>query len=207
MGAKNTGTSNTTYLNLKAKTSETDPTPFFGKNEKVNGEWSITDKFNAVDGIVVGIEHKTYDYQSEVKNKCLIKFKDDDGSFTVIESNFNNLLYSMLNSFMNLDTFKDILELQVWLGKANAGENQYPNITVKKANDRVGWKLKYDELPKPAKVKHGSKTFTDDSNVIHFWVDKIYEIQKMINSSVIDDDPLKIEEGHSDLNNTDNLPF
>lgn len=179
MGAKNTGYAGSkTFLKLKAKTSDTDPSPKFFKSEKQGDAWVVTDSFNAIDGELTNIEHTTYEYQGQVKDKCLMNFKDPDGSETNVDANFSGLLYTILNSFCNLTKFKG-LEVSVWLGKAKEGK-QWPSAGVKQYDEKVGWAYQYEVLPKVSTEVYKGQTIKDDTEVIAFWKERIEAIQRKI---------------------------
>jgi hypothetical protein len=175
MGAKNTINSTATYLKLRSKTSDTDNTPFFGKQQKVNAKWEITERFNSVDGKLVSLTHDTYEYEGETKYKCVITLEDFDGTKTVVESNFNNVLYSILNSFANYED--GIIDINLWLSKEKEGK-KYAQGGVNIGGNKLEWKYKFSDLPKAKEVKVGKKTVKDDSEVVEFWckeIDKIAE--------------------------------
>lgn len=171
MGAHNSENSKTNFYALKAKTSETDPTPFFGKNTKTGDGWKITETFNSFSGNLVKIEHSTYEHQGETKHKCKMTLKDGEETNT-IESNFNNLLYSLLNALASSESLGNIL-MTLFLGKAKIIDGKegkrYPSIWVKNNGVDLKWKYNFEETPKPKKVKVGGKTVADDSEVVEFW--------------------------------------
>lgn len=184
MGAKNSTNENITYLKLRAKTSDTDPTPFFGKNEKKGGSYEITEKFDSVDGYLIEITHESYEFEGEKKQKCKMKLKDADGSLTVLESNFNNLLYGILNSIASCGPLNPLgfIDMKVYLGKGKDGGKQYPGVFVKNNGEQIKWLYKWEELPKAEKVPIGNtgKTYLDDSNVIKFWQGEIEKINAVL---------------------------
>lgn len=181
MGAKNSENSTTVFLSMKAKTSDTDPTPYIGVNVKEDGQWKIGSKFNAVDGVLHSIKCSEYEYENEVKNKCEITLLDDDGTRCVLSSNFNNLLYSVLNSLAS-DYVPGKIEINVWLGKENDQGKRYPSAGVKIDGEKLEWKYKPSELPKPkvVPVPGTRKTVTDDTNVIEFWKKVIDDISSRL---------------------------
>ena len=202
MGAKNSTQSNITYLKLRSKTSESDPTPFFGRNEKKGDAWVLTETFNTVDGRLVSIESDSYEYEGEKKWKCKMKFTDPDGSQTMVESNFNNLLYSLINSLLSAESYDDVL-IQVWLGKGKEGGKQYPNCGLVINGEKVGWKIAWEDQPKPTSEMFKGKKITDDTNVITFWKEKILELNSRLAGKTISaetqEPPPEVEK--------DDLPF
>ena len=173
MGAKNSNHTGATYLKLKAKTSDTDPTPYFGRTEKKDGEWVITDHYNSVDGQLIDISHDTYEYEGEEKNKVQFVLQDPDGSKTIVESNFNNLVYGILNSLAGCDK-PGFIDINVWLGKQKEGsEKRYASAAMTNDGQKAGWKYEYASLPQPKKIPVGKKTVTDDSAVVAFWINVI----------------------------------
>jgi len=183
MGAKNSTHENVTYLKLRAKTSETDPTPFFGKNEKKGDRYEITEKFDSVDGTLTEITHESYEFEGEKKQKCKIKLKDEDGAITFVESNFNNLLYGILNALVGC--IPGLIDLKVYLGKGKDGGKQYPGVVIKNNGEQIKWLYKWEDLPKAQKVPipGTAKTYLDDSNVIKFWQGEIEKINAGLTAS------------------------
>lgn len=168
MGVKNSNQSMTTFVSLKAKTSDTDPSPYFGKNEKKGDAWEITEKFNSVDGHLRDIGYKSYEYEGQTKYKCVMKLVDPDGSVTQLETGFNNLLYGILNSMRGSKL--DFIEIQVWLGKAKeVGAKRYPSGKVLNNGTQLEWQVAHDQLPRPEKIKVKNTVVMDDSEVIEYW--------------------------------------
>lgn len=178
MGAKQSERAGITYLSLKAKTSDTDGTPFFGINEKVGELWTITKKFDAVDGHLTKISHSTYEYEGQTKYKVSMRLVDEDGTVTMLEGNFNNLSYSILNAIAGCDN-PDLLDINLWLGKAKVDMNtgkegkRYPSAKVKNNGADTKWKYEPSDLPRPIAEKFKGKTVMDDSDVIKFWCNVI----------------------------------
>jgi len=171
MGAHNSEGSMTNFYTLKAKSSDTDPTAFFGKNTKINGTWGISEKFNSFNGNLVDIKHSTYEYEGQTKHKAELTFKDKDGTKNVLSANYSNLLYSLLNSLASCEP--EFIEMNLSLGKAKvidgkAGK-QFPSIWAKNNGEKIEWKYKFEDQPKGDKVKVGTQTVTDDSKVVEFW--------------------------------------
>lgn len=220
MGASITAEKRTNFYSLKAKTSEVDPTPFFGKNEKTNNGWEVTDKFNAMDGYLTKIEHSSYEHLGETKTKLKMTLNDADGTVNSLESNFNNLVYSLLNSLLGCENI-NFIEMNVWLGKSKVGmdgkeSKRYPSIAVKNNGVEAKWFLEYAKTPKPAKVTVGKKTVTDDSEVIEFWKKKIDEINGKLSAMPVSSTPQTNNSGENKTppnldtnfdNDNSSLPF
>jgi len=202
MGAHNSEQSKTNFYALKAKTSETDPTPFFGKNTKTGNGWEITEKFNSMDGNLIDIEHSSYEFEGETKHKCKLHLQDKDGTRNTIESNFNNLLYSLLNSLSSCDP--GFISMNLSLGKAKIVDGKegkrYPSIWVKNNGKEIKWKYDATQTPRPEKVKVKTKTVVDDSKVIEFWIKEISDIKTNLGGKK-NETPVNI----ADVN--DDLPF
>jgi len=182
MGAKNSEQSSITYLKLKAKTSDTDPTPYIGQNEKTGNGWAITKTFNSVDGELEEITSETYEYEGEQKNKCKMKLRDKDGSITILESNFNNMLYSILNSLAGSPTI-GFINIDVWLGKSKGDtDKRYAQCAVKNNGEKTAWLYDWQNVPKPRKVlvPGTKKTVTDDTAVVDFWNGVIKDISEKL---------------------------
>ncbi len=218
MGARENHQNNITYLKLKAKTSDTDPTPYFGRNEKRGDSWEIVEKFSARGGYLKDISHATYEYEGETKYKCSMKLVDTDGTIDIIEANFSNLLYGILNALLSCKP--EMIEISVWLGSAKAGDKRYPSAGVTNNGDKLSWSMPYDETPKPVVTmvdigtgaKKKQQKVTDDSNVIEFWSAKIDEIKATLNTDPViphpsaenTANPMKPVESTQE---TDDLPF
>lgn len=215
MGAKNSTNESVTYLKLRAKTSDTDPTPFFGKNEKKGDHYEMTEKFDAVDGNLVEITHESYDFEGEKKYKCKMKLRDEDGSTTILEANFNNLLYSILNALAGVTP--GLIDLRVYLGKGKDGGKQYPGVVTRNNGEQIKWKYDWNDLPKAEKIPIGTtgKTYLDDSNIIKFWQKEIEAINSVLksgkqaeHSNNIFKEKLEQKQGEVPMSDgTDDLPF
>lgn len=184
MGAKNTNTDGANFFSMKAKTSDTDPKPYIGQSKKVGDKWEINekDRFNSIDGHLIGMELSSYIHKEETKNVCKFILKDKDGTTNYLQSNFNNLLYSLLNSLSNCEP--DFIDIQVYLGKAKVvngvSGKQYPGVSLKNNGVDVKWKWQFSELPqvKYEEVMAGKKpvTVADDTEVIDYWKEVIASI-------------------------------
>lgn len=192
MGAHKNEQSSNLYLKLKAKTSDTDPTPFFGKQEKQGNEYVITEKFNKVDGKIISLETDTYEYQGETKSKFKIILQDADGSKTYIEGNFNSLAYSIFNSLAGTHNL-NFIAIEVWLDKEVKNGKQYAQCKVLNDGERTNWKYNWNDVPKPEKVKVGNKTVTDDTKVVEFWTKEAGGVaaKLKIESSTANSNPMK----------------
>ncbi len=189
MGAKQSENSNTNYYSIKAKTDDKDPTPFIGKVTKSENGWGISEKFDEFDGYLVDIEHGTYEYEGETKHKCKMTFFDTDGTRNMLESNFNNLFYSLLNSLAGCES-PELIQLNVYLGKAKAKEDgtmgkQWASVLVKNNGEDTEWKIPPADMPRPKKVAvpNTDKTVDDDSEVIAFWQKIVLDIKGTLKPS------------------------
>ena len=157
---------------MKAKTSDSDPTPYIGKSTKTGDKkWEITEKFNSIDGKLVAIRHLTYENEKTegIKNKVELKLQDEDGTVNLLSSNFNNLAYGLLNSLANCNPEK--IDISVWLGKARESDGKrFPSVGLKNNGAEVKWKYDWDKQPHPEKVPFKGKTIIDDTEVIAFWI-------------------------------------
>ncbi|KKQ95362.1 MAG: hypothetical protein UT21_C0006G0034 [Candidatus Woesebacteria bacterium GW2011_GWA1_39_11b] len=176
MAAYNADRKKLSFFALKAKTSDTDPSPYFGLNTNDGNGWKITDKFNSIKGHLVGIAHSTYEYEGQTKNKMELRLQDDDGAMNVVGANFSYLVYSLLNSLASIEK-PDLIDMRVYLAKAKVSEGktgkQFPGIVIKNNNQDVKWKYQYDELPKAEEIEFKGKKIYDDEKVIAFWKDVI----------------------------------
>jgi hypothetical protein len=172
VGAKNNERSAINYFAMKAKTSDSDPTPFIGKSTKTGDKkWEITEKFNSIDGKLVAIRHLIYETEKTEgpKNKLELKLMDEDGTINMLSSNFNNLAYSLLNSLANCNPEK--IDISVWLGKAREADGKrFPAVGFKNNGAEVKWKHDWANQPHPEKVPFKGKTIVDDTEVIAFWI-------------------------------------
>ncbi len=210
MGLDNKSGSTKKFLSLKAKTSDTDPTPFIGVNEKTGDTWGITQKYNSISGKLKSIAHDSYEYQGEQKTKIIMVIEDDVEY--QLEANFNSLIYSILNSLAGT---KDIgkIEISVWLDPKLVDGKKYAKAALKNNGEKTEWAYKWDEIPKAAKVQVGKKTVMDDSAVIDFWKAEIDKISDRLPKGVQSNEEATSEDlandlaASSELNKTDQLPF
>lgn len=183
MGAKQSENSNLNYYSIKAKTDDKDPTPFIGKSTKIDGVWGISEKFDEFDGYLVDIAHDSYEYEGEKKHKVKMTFVDDDGTKNIVESNFNNMLYSFLNSLAGTEA-PELIQFNVYLGKAKVNEDgtagkQWASIWVKNNGEDTEWKVPPADLPKPkyVTVPGIEKQVMVDTDVVEYWRKVIVEIK------------------------------
>lgn len=178
MGAKNQTGTRKTFFSLKAKTSDSDPTPYIGRQEKGDAGWHIAEKFNAIEGRLVSIAHSSYEYQGEQKTKIIIGL-DDGNEEMSLEGNFNSLVYSILNSLAGTNNLGNI-EINVWLSKELVNGKNFPKCAVKNDGDKTTWKYDWNNVPKAKDVKVGNKTYKDDSDVVEFWKKEVEGIAARI---------------------------
>lgn len=185
MGAYNAESKKTVFFALKAKTSDTDPTPFFGRVTKVNDQWVVTDKFNAISGRLVKIEHSTYEFEQQTKHKVQLHLMDADGTENILGANFSYIVYSLLNSLAACEDplpVPENIDLRVYLGKAKVVDGkagkQYPGISIKNNGLEIKWKWQWDNQPHPEVVEFKGKKIVDDENVINFWKNVIDNVIK-----------------------------
>lgn len=199
---------------MKAKTSDSDPTPYIGKSTKTGDKkWEITEKFNSIDGKLIAIRHLTYENEKTegIKNKIELKLQDEDGTINMLSSNFNNLAYGLINSLANCNP--DKIDISVWLGKARESDDKkFPSIGLKNNGEIVKWKYTWDQQPHPEKVPFKGKTIIDDTEVIAFWINVIdLEIAPKLKSWETQETPANKPEAPIteavDAIPDDNLPF
>lgn len=183
MGAKVNERKNINYYSMKAKTSDSDATPYIGKSTKVGDKWQVTEKFNAIDGHLTDIRHSTYKSpeSQEEKTKVELTLMDEDGTTNILGANFNNMTYAMLNLLASQEEIGK-LDINIWLGKPDKATGKaWPSIAIKNAPtgkqdwEQCKWKYDYKDTPKADKVVVGKKTVTDDSKVVEFWTKVIDE--------------------------------
>ena len=179
---------NAKFYALRAKTDDKDPSPFIGRSEKTPAGWEITSKTDAFDGHLREITHESYETkQHGIKYKCKMKFMDADGSMNYLDSNFNNLLYSVLNSLAGVKA-PDKVEINVYLGKLKEGaDRRWPSAKVLNNGKDAPWLYQPEDLPKPVKTMVGSQTVYDDSEPIRFWQKEI----ENINARLPKNDPIR----------------
>ena len=207
MGAHNSTQSQTSFFALKAKTSDSDPTAFFGKNSKVGGQWTITERFNSFNGNLIDIKHSTYEYEGQTKYKCELIMKDNDGTQNILSANYSNLLYSLLNSLASCEP--EYIEMNLSLGKAKVIDGKegkrFPSIWLKNNGEEIKWKYEVADQPKADKVKVGGKIVSDDTKVIDFWTEVIdNEIKPKLKGQIKE---LQIQKSHVPVASDSDLPF
>ena len=187
MGAKTNSGSNKRFYSLKAKTSDSDPNPYIGRQEKGESGWQIAEKFNSIEGRLISIAHSSYEYQGEQKTKIIIGL-DDGHEEMSLEGNFNSLVYSIINSIAGTNNLGNI-EINVWLSKEIVNGKNYPKCAVKNDGEKTKWKYDWNNVPKAKNVKVGNKNYKDDSEVVEFWKKEIEGISARIKPNSADNAP------------------
>lgn len=213
MAVYNSERKQTTFVKMKAKTSDTDLTPIFGVLEKSGDSWVIGKVCNAISGELTEITHKTYEYEGEEKNSCRMKFVDPDGSANLVESGFNNLLYNVLNILAFKNDGNIVIELG--LSKPDANNKRYARAYITINGEKSDWKYKDKEIPRPSvqKVQVGkgkAKEVRDDSEVIEFWKQVIENINnelKTLPAKNAPEEKPKPDLGTGPVEGTSDLPF
>lgn len=148
MGASNSNSKKVTFFSLKAKVDATNK-PFFGKSEKVNEKWQITDTFDTISGFLIGAEIVVKEFEGAKQNIFKLKFEDGEDNMQV-EMTHNNLTYSIINTLAGLtDTFSKI-EIQVWRNDKDG--KFFGNASIKFGNEKMQWSFAPATAPKKEPV-------------------------------------------------------
>jgi hypothetical protein len=156
MGLSNTG-GKITYLNLKQ-----------GKFARKNANGDI-ELFDAVDGIIRGVEFKDDEYQGTKFRKLLLTLQDGDEKYLVQVRTDSGYFRGLTNSIANANV--DVPVKLIASSKQVEGKPQ-TTIFVNQEGHALKWKWTKDnmgELPQLETVKLKGKTVYDNSKQLEFF--------------------------------------
>lgn len=172
--SNDSGGGGVTFVALKAKTSDTDKTPFFGINEKVDGEWKIKETFKHFNGLMKDIDLSSYPWENQVVDTVKMTF-DDVGQKYVVEAGLNTgIMRSLLNSLCNCEKIGEV-SMDLYLNKEG-----YASIAIKNSDERTDWKYKKEDFPVVQKNKKG--VVIDDEAYIEFLRGLVKEVKDQLAS-------------------------
>jgi hypothetical protein len=192
-----------TFLKIYTKEPGVDQkAAFFGKQQKIDGKWGVTDRYTSVAGRLVSIEHVVTTYKDSETNSLRLVIEDENGLYQV-EGAFNSLVYSIINTLASLDNFNGELSINLYVNKSN-----YPASYITIDGERVSWKYDLAQIPKVEYVQVGKKEIADSSKVEEFYIKVISDIRNNLGELPISTPaPSKKEEDLSFEVQDDDLPF
>lgn len=168
MGASNTGQNRIFY---KLRVEKETNIPLFCKQKKdSNGTWVVDETFNTISGFLKKIELDSYQWEGDTVETLKFIFDDDaGGSAFQMETGFNYLSRSILNTLMGADSIGHV-KIRVYTSKAkDTNSKVYPAAYLEINKAKAGWAYKADEVPKAKEVRVGGKTLKDDSELNDFF--------------------------------------
>lgn len=175
------------YIALKAKTSETDPTPYFGLKTKSGDKYEISEKFTFVEGVLEEMKTKQYTWEKQLIDVVTIKMRDADEVYFVEGNLSSSLMRNILNSILGTkEKLNGRVHIDLGLQKAKEGETKrYAASWVKIDGENTTWAYKYDEFPKIEKNKKG--VIIDDEAYMEFMRKMVTDINGYLVAPVTSD--------------------
>lgn len=157
MGLSN-NTGSITYLNMKG-----------GKFAKKNADGNIQ-LFDAVDGIIVGVEFKDDEYNGTKFRKLLLTLDDNGERFLVQVRTDSGYFRGLTNAVANADVTQNVK----LVASSKTGDNGKPQTTifVSQHGKALKWKWSKDnpgELPALQKVKVKGQDVYDNTKQLEFF--------------------------------------
>lgn len=191
MGLKNTENEKTVYAKLYSKDPGTDNVnAFIGVSKKEGDSWVVTEKYDTLEGRIVGVSRDQFVYKDEEKQIMKLILRDDDGTRYQLEASFTMASYSLLNSLASVDFSKPV-RIVVFTGTSQSTGEPSPVVLVYQGpgkEDRLNWTYSWgSEIPKPSKVKVGKKEVRDDSATVEFFCDVLDALSERCKQEVSGD--------------------
>jgi hypothetical protein len=172
------------YLGLKAKTSDVDPTPYFGLREKdEKGEWVVSQKFSFVEGYLTSIENSSYEYKGQQRPTVRLKIEDAHETYMIDCSLNTNIMKNMLNSLLgSKDRLSGRVKISVYAKKGKGSDRVFANSFITIDGNNTDWAYQPDQFPaiETAKNKKGESIVVDDSDYLAFLQNMVTQIQEAL---------------------------
>lgn len=153
--------------------------PYFATQKKDGDKWVEDAQYNSIAGNLVKVEHGTYEYEGEVKNKIKLELSSETGTY-VLESNLTGLARSIINCLASAELHSmSEIEINVYSNKRD-----YPAASVKENGKKLDWKYSIEDQPAVEKSEWKGKTLTDYSGVDKFFINVLLnEVGGKLNGS------------------------
>jgi hypothetical protein len=205
MGASNKqGGKSRTFLKIYSKEPGVDQkAAFFGKQEKVDGKWQVTQRFNELTGKLIGAEHVVNTFGKDEFNTLRLVLEDHEGTWQV-EGSFNSLTYNIINALSSINSFNGLLAINLYVNKSG-----WPTAYITLEGEKVSWKYEISEIPEVVYVRVGNKDVPDSSAKEAFFIKLISDIAGKLGGTEADSAPeLRAAEVDYDFDpDDDSLPF
>lgn len=201
MGVTNRQGQSKTFLKIYSKEPGVDQkAAFFGKQQKVDGKWAVTERFNELSGRLTSVEHIVNTYNKEEVSVLRLIIQDGLDVFQV-EGSFASLTYNIINCLASIESFNGELSITLYVNKSG-----YPTSYITMNGERVNWKYEASDIPQVKYVKVGNKEVADSSEREAFFVKAIDGIRSKLGAEPIE------ESNNKDIDFTipggdDDLPF
>lgn len=202
MGLKNTEKERTIYAKLYSKEPGTDTVnAFIGVSKKEGDSWVVSEKFDTLEGRIVGVSRGQFVYKDEEKQVMKFILRDDDGTRYQLEASFTMTAYSLLNCLASVD-FSQPVRIVVFTGTNKSTGDPSPVVLVYQGagkDTRLNWTYSWgDEIPKPTKVKVGKKEVRDDSATVEFFCDVLDALSERCKKEAPEDEGFESDGQDSD---------
>jgi len=149
---------------VKLKTDKETKQPFFIAQGKEGDSWVEVERHQKFSGPLESITVKEREWEGSTIESVVFEFSDGN-EYYKIESSFNNLSRSILNSLAGVD-YKLGPTIMVSLYKNKEG---YASVYVETDGERASWKFSMDELPEIKRIRFNGKDQSDFEDVNNFF--------------------------------------
>lgn len=182
-----TQNSNKLYV-LKIKTKDVDgkPVPVFFQVAEKNpetGKWTPTGEMKNVTGNLVSVQVTDEDYNGEKYNAVKLTLEDPDAKESyILDTRFNMLSRSLLNSLCSLTNYDD-LKIGVYQSSPKPGFESQASVSVRQGDQKVSWAFAIADQPKVTEVKAGAKVIRVYDDLNNFFIEKVKDLNEKVKAA------------------------
>lgn len=142
MGLSNKS-SNTKYVKVVYENGDKDNgAPSFGIQRKVNSKWEIVEQGNNLEGKIIGIEKKSYEYRGKDQHQFSVKVQSS-GEDYALELGYGYYSRNVLNSLSGIgDLSGKNVEFSIYRNK-----DGFVSIYTTCDGEKIDWELEAKSLP------------------------------------------------------------
>lgn len=183
MGATQSGsTTPIKYYQLKAKVDETN-SPYFVLQEKVDGKWQATQKFDTMSGLLASAEIKEKEFKGTKKNVFILGFEDAN-EISKVEMTHNGITHSVINALASNTNILSTYSIQVWK-KAAANNKYYGQASVKIDGEKLAWSIDPTTAPRKEPVMVNGVQFVQNGVPVYDDSKQLAFYETMFNEKVV----------------------
>lgn len=176
MGASNTNAAASREFYKLKEDEKSKELRFFKQEKKEDGKWGDGEAFNQLQGKVVDVKIKDYEYQGEVKKSLVVVLED----FAAMEFTLGLRSFTA-QGILNTLAGGNGWDLTFSCGQVN--KKGYPTLWINKSGlskeeRRTNWKYQPDQLPKvTTEMYKGNKIKVGQEEADAFWIKVVEDVQ------------------------------